>query len=108
MPLEELGLLLVPPLSKVEIETRYGALIEQGKAKAKGKLVNLIWETVKKSPTMQIYLSKVMLGWNEKAGVGEPKTPEPLESETGNSPPANSNMPSRLDLNRIFPAAGRK
>lgn len=74
MPLEELGLLLVPAMSAEALELRYGGVIELGKAKAKAGLVQMIWANAPKSTTLQIYLSKVALGWSEKGvRVGLPE-----------------------------------
>lgn len=89
MPLPELGLLLVPSLSEDEIKVRYARELETGAAKAKANLVNLIWQTAKKSATVQIYLSKVMLGWNEKAGLPEkPEQPDNTEAKPALTPSA--------------------
>lgn len=101
MPLPELGLLLVPAISEDEIKVRYARELETGAAKAKANLVNLIWQTAKKSATVQIYLSKVMLGWSEKVGLPE-KTEQPDNTE---SKPAA--MPTARDIERAilnFPA----
>jgi hypothetical protein len=89
MPLPELGLLLVPPLSEDEIKVKYLRELETGPAKAKARLVGLIWETAKKSATVQIYLSKVMLGWNEKVGLPEkPEAPDNTETKPAGTPSA--------------------
>lgn len=62
MPLEELGLLLVPPVSKADLEARYAREIEIGKAKGKAKVVDWVWASAEKgNVTARVYLHKLLL-----------------------------------------------
>ncbi|MBM6411938.1 hypothetical protein, partial [Lacticaseibacillus paracasei] len=91
MPLEELALLLVPPITVEELKRDYALELEMGPAKANLTIVSTLFAGLKKgSMTAAIYLSKVRLGWRD-SGIpsGTTKDPEP---------------PSETDL-RVTPAA---
>ena len=108
MPLDELGLLMVPPLSESEIKERYRDAIAIGRAKTKAQSVTWVWESAEKgNVAARIYLSKVFAGWSEKGGVGENKEPPETEMEA-NSQSQSPAMPSKEAMDKIYPFPSRK
>jgi hypothetical protein len=108
MPLDELGLLLLPPLSKVEVETRYAYEIEIGPAKAKAQLVQGLWQNaLKGNASAQIYLHKLM---EKEAAERAARNPAP-PSETTEAPASPKGPAPVVDLaafSKTFKSAAPK
>jgi hypothetical protein len=84
MPLEEIALLLKPPVSVEDLRRDYAVELEMGPAKANLETVAMLRSAVKKgNVTAAIYWTKAKMGWVEGKGANKGESPTESGSLTG-------------------------
>jgi hypothetical protein len=104
LPLEEIALLLVPPVTEEELKRDYAKELEAGPARENVRLVTQIVAQARKgNATILVYLSKAWLGWSEKG----PRTEMPANPADSREAPANIPTASELEA-EILNFPGRR
>lgn len=98
MPLEEIAILLVPPVTVDQLKLDYAVQLEMGPAKANLEVTSGLLASARKgNTTAQIYWTKSRMGWTER-GPGEKEKVPPSENTPAEGPMPTAEMLGAIPL----------